>query len=63
MQRKHFSATGLNHWPMTFKIPELLVPAGSRDKMRAAFNFGDDAVCAAQPHHALQARNNKFRLE
>ena len=28
---------------ITFKAPELLLPAGSLDKMRAAYDFGADA--------------------
>ena len=43
--------------------PELLLPAGSLDKMRAAYNFGADAVYAGQPRYSLRARNNEFRLE
>ena len=45
------------------KTPELLLPAGSLDKMRAAYNFGADAVYAGQPRYSLRARNNEFRLE
>ncbi|MCX7256606.1 MAG: tRNA 5-hydroxyuridine modification protein YegQ, partial [Polaromonas sp.] len=48
---------------MTIKIPELLLPAGSLDKMRAAYDFGADAVYAGQPRYSLRARNNEFRLE
>jgi len=48
---------------MTFKAPELLLPAGSLDKMRAAYDFGADAVYAGQPRYSLRARNNEFRLE
>jgi putative protease len=43
--------------------PELLLPAGSLDKMRAAYDFGADAVYAGQPRYSLRARNNDFRLE
>ena len=63
MQRKRFSAYGLDSGRMTFKIPELLLPAGSLDKMRAAYDFGADAVYAGQPRYSLRARNNEFRLE
>ena len=45
------------------KTPELLLPAGSLDKMRAAFAFGADAIYAGQPRYSLRARNNEFRLE
>ncbi|PAT34747.1 U32 family peptidase [Comamonadaceae bacterium OH2310_COT-174] len=43
--------------------PELLLPAGSLEKMRAAYDFGADAVYAGQPRYSLRARNNEFRLE
>lgn len=42
---------------------ELLLPAGSLEKMRAAFSFGADAVYAGQPRYSLRARNNEFGLE
>jgi putative protease len=42
--------------------PELLLPAGSLDKMRAAYDFGADAVYAGQPRYSLRARNNEFKL-
>jgi U32 family peptidase len=45
------------------KSPELLLPAGSLAKMRAAYDFGADAVYAGQPRYSLRARNNEFRLE
>lgn len=45
------------------KSPELLLPAGSLDKMRAAFDFGADAIYAGQPRYSLRARNNEFKLE
>ncbi|MFW9594252.1 MAG: U32 family peptidase, partial [Macromonas sp.] len=47
----------------TLKAPELLLPAGSLDKMRAAYYFGADAIYAGQPRYSLRARNNEFRLE
>ncbi len=40
--------------------PELLLPAGSLEKMNAAFSFGADAVYAGQPRYSLRARNNEF---
>ncbi|MCS6811240.1 MAG: tRNA 5-hydroxyuridine modification protein YegQ [Tepidimonas sp.] len=43
--------------------PELLLPAGSLAHLRAAFDFGADAVYAGQPRYSLRARNNEFRLE
>ena len=48
---------------MTLKSPELLLPAGSLDKMRAAYDYGADAVYAGQPRYSLRARNNEFRVE
>ena len=45
------------------KTPELLLPAGSLDKMRAAYAFGADAVYAGQPRYSMRARNNEFGLE
>ncbi len=45
------------------KSPELLLPAGTLDKMRAAYAFGADAVYAGQPRYSLRARNNEFKLE
>ncbi|MBY0464301.1 MAG: U32 family peptidase, partial [Burkholderiales bacterium] len=45
------------------KSPELLLPAGSLAKMRAAYDFGADAVYAGQPRYSLRARNNDFKLE
>ena len=48
---------------MKIKSPELLLPAGSLAKMRAAYDFGADAVYAGQPRYSLRARNNEFRLE
>jgi len=49
--------------PMQPQSPELLLPAGSLEKMRAAYDFGADAVYAGQPRYSLRARNNEFRLE
>ena len=43
--------------------PELLLPAGSLEKMRTAYDFGADAVYAGLPRYSLRARNNDFRLE
>ncbi len=45
------------------RAPELLLPAGSLGKMRAAYAFGADAVYAGQPRYSLRARNNEFQLE
>ena len=46
----------------TLKAPELLLPAGSLDKMRAAYDYGADAIYAGQPRYSLRARNNEFRF-
>ncbi|WP_315382739.1 tRNA 5-hydroxyuridine modification protein YegQ [Microvirgula aerodenitrificans] len=48
---------------MTTKAPELLLPAGNLAKMRAAYDFGADAVYAGQPRYSLRARNNEFKLD
>jgi putative protease len=45
------------------KKPELLAPAGDLDRMRAAYDFGADAVYAGQPRYSLRARNNDFTLQ
>lgn len=45
------------------RAPELLLPAGTLDKMRAAYAFGADAVYAGQPRYSLRARNNEFTLQ
>ncbi len=47
----------------TLRAPELLLPAGTLDKMRAAYAFGADAVYAGQPRYSLRARNNEFTLQ
>ncbi len=48
---------------MTLKAPELLLPAGDLERMRAAYDYGADAVYAGQPRYSLRARNNDFKLE
>jgi putative protease len=45
------------------KPPELLLPAGTLDKLRTAYAYGADAVYAGQPRYSLRARNNEFKLE
>ncbi len=45
------------------KAPELLLPAGTLEKMRTAYAYGADAVYAGQPRYSLRARNNEFKLE
>ena len=45
------------------KAPELLLPAGSLEKMRAAYAYGADAIYAGQPRYSMRARNNEFGLE
>jgi putative protease len=47
----------------TLRAPELLLPAGTLDKMRTAYAYGADAVYAGQPRYSLRARNNEFKLE
>jgi len=48
---------------VNLQAPELLLPAGTLQRMRAAYDFGADAVYAGQPRYSLRARNNEFRLE
>lgn len=43
--------------------PELLMPAGSLDKMNWAYRFGADAVYAGVPMLSLRARENEFNLQ
>ncbi len=45
------------------KKPELLVPAGTFEKMKFAFAYGADAVYAGIPRFSLRARENDFTLE
>jgi U32 family peptidase len=45
------------------RTPELLLPAGTLEKMRTAYAYGADAAYAGQPRYSLRARNNEFRLE
>lgn len=45
------------------KAPELLLPAGSLEKMRIAYAYGADAIYAGQPRYSLRARNNDFSLQ
>jgi len=45
------------------RAPELLLPAGTLEKMRSAYAFGADAVYAGQPRYSLRARNNEFQLK
>ena len=48
---------------LMMKSPELLLPAGTLDKMRTAYAFGADAVYAGQPRYSLRARNNEFKMK
>ncbi|NOX90170.1 MAG: tRNA 5-hydroxyuridine modification protein YegQ [Calditrichaeota bacterium] len=45
------------------KKPELLVPAGTFEKMKYAFAYGADAVYAGIPRFSLRARENDFTLQ
>lgn len=45
------------------KNVELLLPAGTLEHLRYAYDFGADAVYAGQPRYSLRARNNDFKLE
>jgi putative protease len=42
--------------------PELLMPAGSLEKLKYAFAYGADAVYAGVPLFSLRARENEFAL-
>lgn len=42
--------------------PELLMPAGSLEKLRFAFQYGADAVYAGVPLFSLRARENEFGI-
>lgn len=43
--------------------PELVVPAGSLEKLEYAFAYGGDAVYAGIPQFSLRARENEFKDE
>ncbi|MEJ2052645.1 MAG: U32 family peptidase C-terminal domain-containing protein [Calditrichaceae bacterium] len=45
------------------KIPELLAPAGTFEKMEYAFAYGADAVYAGVPKFSLRVRENDFDAE
>ena len=45
---------------MDSKIPELLSPAGSPEKLRYALAYGADAVYAGIPRFSLRARENPY---
>ena len=40
--------------------PELLVPAGNLEKLKAAFEFGADAVYMGLPSFSMRSRTNEF---
>lgn len=43
--------------------PELLMPAGSLQKLKYAYAYGADAVYAGVPLFSLRARENEFKFE
>lgn len=43
--------------------PELLMPAGSLQKLEYAYAFGADATYIGVPYYSLRARENEFGLE
>lgn len=45
------------------KIPELLLPAGSLDKLEIAYLYGADAAYCGVPRFSLRARENDFTME
>lgn len=48
---------------MSFIKPELVMPAGSFDKLDIALQYGADAVYVGVPSFSLRARENDFRFE
>lgn len=44
----------------TFPLPELLMPAGSKQKALTAFRYGADAVYCGVPMFSLRTRENKI---
>lgn len=48
---------------MNSMSPELLMPAGSLEKLRMAFHYGADAVYAGVPLFSLRARENEISFE
>lgn len=44
-------------------LPELLMPAGSLDKLKVAYEFGADAVYAGAPYYSLRTRENGFTID
>ncbi len=47
----------------TVNLPELLLPAGDMEKLKAALAFGADAVYAGVPKYSLRTREIGFREE
>ncbi|EMY62512.1 U32 family peptidase C-terminal domain-containing protein [Leptospira terpstrae] len=45
------------------KIPELLLPAGSLEKLEIAYLYGADAAYCGVPRFSLRARENDFTME
>lgn len=48
---------------MSFNPPELLMPAGSLEKLSYAYAYGADAVYVGIPILSLRARENEFDIE
>ena len=48
---------------MSIQAPELLMPAGSLEKLKTACTYGADAVYAGVPFFSLRARENEFNYE
>lgn len=44
------------------KLPELLLPAGSLEKLDIAYSYGADAAYCGVPRFSLRARENEFSL-
>src|ERR1700722_10528060 len=52
-----------NQSPTPVLTPELLMPAGSLEKLRCAYAYGADAAYIGVPIFSLRARDNEFGLE
>ena len=44
-------------------MPELLMPAGSLEKLRCAYTYGADAAYIGVPLFSLRARDNEFGID
>lgn len=63
MTKANFQSTGPENEPAVIKIPELLAPAGSFDKLAVAIFYGADAVYLAGSQYGMRARAANFSDE